>query len=171
MVSHINRSRWWRWACDGVRCYRISTLILWYVLWSERRNATCLRLERDACAFVMRDTHALFKLRCSPCIICISTWHWLFCDPAGASNQTDDTHPRPLLLTLDSSLQLELQVELRDLAEQHPGLSVLTISKRRSWAVYATHSDISKSLQRPFRKVEHIVPTVRKFAKSRTNQV
>ena len=104
-----------------------------------------------------------FTLRCSPCIICISTWHWLFCDPAGASNQTDDTHPRPLLLTLDSSLQPELQVELRDLAEQHPGLSVLTISKRKSWAVYATHSDISKSLQRPFRKVEHIVPTVRKW--------
>ena len=99
----------------------------------------------------------------SPCIICISTWHWLFCDPAGASNQTDDTLPRPLLLTLDSSLQPELQVELRDLAEQHPGLSVLTISKRKSWAVYATHSDISKSLQRPFRKVEHIVPTVRKW--------
>ena len=40
---------------------------------------------------------------------------------------------------------------------------MLTISKRKSWAVYATHSDISKSLQRPFRKVEHIIPTVRKW--------
>lgn len=88
----------------------------------------------------------------------------------GDLNKTDATvpsmhHPAPTLVTLDPSLPSNLASELTELADQNPGISVLTVRKRKSWAVYAVHTDIPKSLTRPFRKVGQIVDSVRNWLK------
>ena len=93
--------------------------------------------------------------------------YWFHFWYVGDLNKTDATvpsmhHPAPTLLTLDPSLPSNLASEL---ADQNPGISVLTVRKRKSWAVYAVHTDIPKSLTMPFRKVDKIVDSVRNWLK------
>ena len=91
---------------------------------------------------------------------------WLFVATESATDGSPTKRPRSQQITVAEAVPPDVRQELLLLAEMHPRVQVLTVTKRKNgWGIYASHSGIAHVLKGPRRQSEQSVPYIQQWLK------